>query len=77
MNLTVRFFGPIKRPWKQMSRTIQVHDIQDIGGLLERLGYSTEDRRWIKIFVEGVRCGESRALRDGDVVDVTLLAGGG
>ena len=77
MQLTVSFVGPIKRPWPEMKREIQVEEGLTLEHLLISLGYRREDLGRVIITVNGKKRPPSAEPADGDEVCVVLLAGGG
>jgi sulfur carrier protein ThiS len=77
MKVTASFFGPIKRPWPEQSREVEVDENTDVQRLLESLGYSPEELRRVAIVIKGKKVKLSHELKDGDDVRFVLLAGGG
>lgn len=77
MKLTVSFVGPIRRPWPEMKREIEVEFGVTLENLLISLGYRPEDLGRVIITVNGKKRSPSAALNDRDDVCVVLLAGGG
>ncbi len=77
MKLTVSFFGPIRRPWPESTRELQVEQGATVEDLLGTLGYRVEDMRRVATVVNGKRKSLATELRDGDDLRFVLLAGGG
>jgi len=77
MKVKANFFGPIRRPWPEQSREVEVQDGSDVKALLESLGYRPEDMRRVAIVIKGKKVKLSHPLKDGDDVRFVLLAGGG
>jgi sulfur carrier protein ThiS len=77
MKVKANFFGPIRRPWPEQSREVDVHDGTDVKALLESLGYRPEDMRRVAIVIKGKKVKLSHLLQDGDDIRFVLLAGGG
>lgn len=77
MKVKASFFGPIRRPWPEQSREVEVEDATDVQTLLESLGYSPEDLRRVAIVIGGKKVKLSHTLKEGDDVRFVLLAGGG
>jgi len=77
MQLTVSFFGPIKRPWPEATRELDLEAGTTVEGLLTSLGYKPEDMRRVAVVVNGQKQKASTCLQDGDDVRFVLLAGGG
>ncbi len=77
MHLTVSFFGPIKRPWPEATRELDVDADTTVEHLLIDLGYRAEDMRRVAAVVNGKKVKPSTILDDGDEVRFVLLAGGG
>ena len=77
MRVKASFFGPIRRPWPEQSREVEVEENTDVQALLESLGYQTEDLRRVAMVIKGKKVKLSQKLNDGDEVRFVLLAGGG
>jgi sulfur carrier protein ThiS len=77
MKIIASFFGPIKRPWPEQSREMEVADDTDVQALLESLGYQAEDLRRVAMVIGGRKVKLTHKLEDGDEVRFVLLAGGG
>lgn len=77
MRVKANFFGPIRRPWPEQSREVEVQNGSDVKALLESLGYRPEDMRRVAIVIKGKKVKLSQPLQDGDDVRFVLLAGGG
>jgi sulfur carrier protein ThiS len=77
MKVKASFFGPIRRPWPEQSREVEVEDNTDVQALLESLGYQAEDLRRVAVVIRGKKVRLSHKLEDGDEVRFVLLAGGG
>ena len=77
MKVKASFFGPIKRPWPEQSREVEVEENTDVQALLESLGYQADDLRRVAVVIGGKKVRLSHKLSDGDEVRFVLLAGGG
>jgi len=77
MKITVRFAGPLRRPWPEESRALELAEGADVGALLGGLGYSPEESRRIIAVVQGEKKTLFHVLSDGDEIRLLLLAGGG
>ncbi len=77
MKIKVSFAGPIRRPWPEATRALELADGTDIKGLLSSLGYSPEEARRVIAVVQEERKTLYHVLADGDEVRLLLLAGGG
>ena len=77
MTVKISFFGPIRRPWPEDSRQLELEEGLDVEGLLPRLGYEPGDLRRVAVVINGKRARASTALAHGDDVRFVLLAGGG
>jgi len=77
MKVKASFFGPIRRPWPEQSREVEVEENTDVQALLESLGYQAEDLRRVAVVIAGKKVRLSQKLEDGDEVRFVLLAGGG
>ncbi len=73
----VRFIGPIRRPWPEVCRTVEIPAQCDVEDLLETIGFTTSELLRIVLMVNGSGAELSRMLADGDQVDLALLLGGG
>ncbi len=71
------FFGPIKRPWPEHSRELELSEDCTVQKLLAGFGYTDSDMRRVAVVINGKRCGLEGVLRDGDDLRLVLLAGGG
>jgi len=71
------FYGPIKRPWPEQSREVEVPDGADVRALLESLGYAPEDMRRVAMVIGGKKVRQDAKLQPGDDIRFVLLAGGG
>jgi sulfur carrier protein ThiS len=76
-SVKISFFGPVRRPWPETSRAVEIPVGCRLGELLARLGYTDEEARRLALVVGGRRRETDFALSDGDEVRVVLLAGGG
>ena len=77
MKVIASFYGPIKRPWPEQSREIEVPDGADVRALLESLGYVPEDMRRVAMVIDGKKVRLSTQIQPGDDIRFVLLAGGG
>lgn len=77
MKVNASFYGPIKRPWPEQSREVEVPDGADIRALLESLGYAPEDLRRVAVVIGGKKVRLDTRLQPGNEVRFVLLAGGG
>ncbi len=77
MKINASFFGPIKRPWPEQSKEIDVPEETDAYTLLESFGYLEEEMKRLAVVVNGQRKTLSAKLADGDQVRIVLFAGGG
>jgi sulfur carrier protein ThiS len=77
MRVKASFFGPIRRPWPEQNREVEVQEDTDVQALLESLGYQADDLRRVAVVIRGKKVKLSQKLHDGDEVRFVLLAGGG
>jgi sulfur carrier protein ThiS len=77
MKVRLTFLGPIRRPWSESSRELDIESDTTIEGLLTGLGYTSEDMQRVALVVAGQRQRVTERLSDGDELRVVLLAGGG
>ena len=75
--VTVRFTGPVRRPWPEASRTLELPAGTTVGRLLQQLGFAGHELRFVHTGVNGASAGPATELADGDTVDVLLRVGGG
>jgi len=77
MKIKTSFFGPVRRPWPEQSRELEIPDGSSLESMLGSLGYRPEDLKRVAIVVNGKRRKLSFELSPDDDVRVVLLAGGG
>ncbi len=77
MEIEVEFFGPIKRPWVEHRRKIQVEQGSTVAMVMAGLGYSSAQLRMVALSINGQRVGKNHELTDKDELTLVLLAGGG
>jgi len=77
MEIKVSFFGPIKRPWPEQSRKIEVEEGINIRKLLHILGYGESDIRRVATVINGKKVSLGTQIQAGADVRFVLLAGGG
>lgn len=75
--VSVEFVGPVRRPWREQKRDLEIEDGTNVAALVERLGYSESDGRHLTVLVNTVKVKSSTVLSDGDEVVVTMIVGGG
>ena len=77
MLIKTSFFGPIRRPWPEQSKTVETPPGSTVENLLVTLGYQPEDMRRVAVVINGARKSLSTKLTEDDDVRFVLLAGGG
>ena len=78
MRIKTSFFGPIRRPWPEESREIEIKEGTKIQGLLLSLGFEESELRRLAVVVNGRKVSMNKELQaDDDDLRVVLLAGGG
>ena len=77
MKVMASFYGPIRRPWPETSREVELPEDADVGALLASLGYEPEDAKRVAVVVNGRRRKLVTPLAEGDDVRFAVLAGGG
>jgi sulfur carrier protein ThiS len=77
MTVTVRFVGPIRRPWPETSRSLEVAPGSTVGAVLAGLGFARPQLGLLHAAVNGVATPASTVLADGDTLEVMLRVGGG
>jgi len=75
--ITIRFSGPIRRPWPEMMREVEVEPGTTVRGVLSAVGYTTHEHRFLLTAVNGGSVGLDHEVVAGDTLDVALRAGGG
>ena len=77
MKVKISFFGPVRRPWPEQSRELDIPEGSDLQALLGSLGYCSDDLRRVAVVVSGKKRNLTYELNPDDDVRVVLLAGGG
>ena len=77
MKVTVRFAGPIRRPWPEASREVEIRPGSSVAELLSTLGYARHELSYLQAAVNRLVVPPSTTLSDEDQVDVMLRVGGG
>jgi hypothetical protein len=77
MTIEVELVGPMRRPWPERQRTVQLAEGSVLGDLLASWGYREEEARHLSCSVNGVAARLRTRLVDGDRLSVALLLGGG
>lgn len=73
----VEFVGPVRRPWREHRRAIDLPGGASVAGLISDLGYSENEREHVAVLINEKRAKPSRLLQEGDSVVVTVIVGGG
>ena len=77
MTIQVEFTGPMRRPWPERSRALEVGEGMLLAELLRSFGYSEDEAKVLSCSINGATVRLRAPLHDGDRVLVTLLLGGG
>jgi hypothetical protein len=77
MKIDVEFIGPMKRPWPDRARSVEVADGAQLAEVLRSFGYRDDEARHLSCSVNGVAARPKTPLHDGDRLAITLLLGGG
>ena len=77
MRVTVEFVGPMRRPWPERRRQIEVVESSSIAELLRSLGYGDEEARHFSFLVAGGKASLDTVLQPDTRVSVLLMVGGG
>ncbi|MBW1806554.1 MAG: MoaD/ThiS family protein [Deltaproteobacteria bacterium] len=77
MKIKASFFGPIKRPWPEQTREVEIVEKTTIRVLLESFGYKVEDMRRVAVVINGKKQAWDTVLRENDDLRFVLMAGGG
>jgi sulfur carrier protein ThiS len=75
--VNVEFVGPIRRPWREHQRAVDLPDGASVADLVSELGYSDREREHLSVLVNAERAKPSVVLDDEDSVVVTIIVGGG
>ena len=75
--LSVRFAGPVRRPWAEAERRLTVDDGTTVGDLLLSLGYTETELGQLYIASNGRDIALKTVLEEGTTLDVILRVGGG
>jgi probable selenium-dependent hydroxylase accessory protein YqeC len=75
--LTVEFVGPVRRPWPERRRELEVPTATAVAALLAELGYSPEEGARLTVLVDGARVDAQAPLADGARIEILLPLGGG
>ncbi len=77
MKIKASFFGPIKRPWPEQTREVEIEEQTTIRVLLESFGYKVEDMRRVAVVINGKKQAWDTVLQENDDLRFVLMAGGG
>jgi hypothetical protein len=77
VTVTLRFSGPIRRPWPEAERRLEVAPGACLAEVLVGLGFPRHQHPFLQVAVNGTTASLSATLGDGDHVDVMLRVGGG
>ena len=77
MKIKASFFGPIKRPWPEQTREVEIEEKTTIRVLLESFGYKVEDMRRVAVVINGRKQAWETVLQENDDLRFVLMAGGG
>ncbi len=77
MKITVTFFGLMRRPWPQVSREIEVPDHCSLSDLVQQLGYTDQEMKWVQIVIDGEKCSPETTIKPDQEVNFLLMSGGG
>ena len=77
MRVEIRFSGPIRRPWPEAARVVELRDGTRVGEALRGLGFAAHELRFLQTAVDGEGVGRAHELHDGDRLEVMLRVGGG
>lgn len=76
--LRVRFSGLLRRPaGLGMEAEVPVPAAATVASLLDALGYTPREQRFIRVLREGAAVGHDATLTAGTTVDLFILVGGG
>jgi molybdopterin converting factor small subunit len=75
--VTVEFVGPVRRPCRERSLSLELEAPLAVRALLVRLGYAPEETTRLTVLVDGKRQGPDDAVPDGAKVEILLPVGGG
>ncbi len=78
MRIHVVFYGPIRRPWPDAERDLEVPDGLTVRGLLLReLGYTEQEASFIIVLLGTERLRMYTVLQEGQTLGIMVPTGGG
>lgn len=77
MKIEIEFLGPMRRPWPERARPLDVEERSSVSDVLRQVGYTEEETTHLTFSVNGVPARLAQSLTDGDQLSVMLLLGGG
>ncbi|MBI5507624.1 MAG: MoaD/ThiS family protein [Deltaproteobacteria bacterium] len=75
--MTVEFVGPMRRPWKERRRLLEVDGGSTVDRVVASLGYDARERKHFAFLVNGVKARPDEPLAADDLLAVLLMVGGG
>jgi sulfur carrier protein ThiS len=77
VTVTVKFSGPVRRPWPEASREVELESGSSVARLLTAIGFDRHEQGYLQVARNGVAVPLDALLSGGDEVDVMLRVGGG
>ena len=77
MKVEIKFTGPIRRPWPEPSRILELEEGISIVELLSLLGFEEEEGRFVTVLLDGQALRHYRKVPEGATLILMVPAGGG
>ncbi len=77
MIVTITFNGPMKRPWPNLTKDVNLDREMTVEDMLTTWDYSDTDIDFLQITINGVKADRYALLTDGDQMELFLVVGGG
>ncbi len=77
MKVEVKFTGPIRRPWPEASRILEVEEGLSVQELLSLLGFEEEEGRFVTVLLDGLALRHHRQVPENVTLILMVPAGGG
>lgn len=77
IHVDVSFFGPVRKPWPESSRRLELSEGATVESVLQDLGFQARDLKRMAALINGERRSALALLEDGDELHFILMAGGG
>ena len=77
IHLEIRCYGPVRRSWPELVKHLAIPEPLTVQALLESLSFRPEEMSFLLVALNGMKTTPSTLLKDGDVLTISLLLGGG